>query len=165
MFGKKKEQLPAGTRLMHYEGLPGFMQDSPCLYGADRRGLAFSPGGWLNHHPAVGKSNGCRHYGGAAFCRKIPWHGLEHLQNQRSQIVCGDLIHHGQKRCGVVSGWQGEHSHVGTQKANRGKRPKHHPVKQKSRRGLTLSGFFHYLFLLLICMIASLSLSKPNMAA
>ena len=41
MFGKKKEQLPAGTRLMHYEGLPGFMQDSPCFMEQTAEALLF----------------------------------------------------------------------------------------------------------------------------
>lgn len=45
MFGKKKEQLPAGTRLMHYEGLPGFMQDSPCFMEQTAEALLFT--GWV----------------------------------------------------------------------------------------------------------------------
>lgn len=37
MFGKKKAPLPEGIRLMHYEGLPGFAQDAPCLWSRRRR--------------------------------------------------------------------------------------------------------------------------------
>lgn len=31
MFGRKKKDLPAGARMMHYEGLRGFSQDGPCF--------------------------------------------------------------------------------------------------------------------------------------
>lgn len=31
MFGKKKAELPSGIRLMHYKGVPGYPQDSPCF--------------------------------------------------------------------------------------------------------------------------------------
>jgi hypothetical protein len=40
MFGKKKN-LPEGTRLMHYEGLPGFAQDSPCFMEQTEEALIF----------------------------------------------------------------------------------------------------------------------------
>ena len=41
MFGRKKKELPAGTRLMHYEGLPGFNQDTPCFMEQTAEALIF----------------------------------------------------------------------------------------------------------------------------
>lgn len=41
MFGKKKAELPAGIRLMHYEGLPGFPQDGPCFMEQTEDALLF----------------------------------------------------------------------------------------------------------------------------
>ena len=41
MFGRKKKELPAGTRLMHYEGLPGFSQDMPCFMEQTAEALIF----------------------------------------------------------------------------------------------------------------------------
>lgn len=41
MFGRKKKELPAGTRLMHYEGLPGFNQDMPCFMEQTAEALIF----------------------------------------------------------------------------------------------------------------------------
>lgn len=41
MFGKKKKELPAGARMMHYEGLRGFNQDSPCFMERTEAGLVF----------------------------------------------------------------------------------------------------------------------------
>lgn len=41
MFGKKKKDLPAGSRIMHYEGLPGFAQDGPCFMERTEAGLVF----------------------------------------------------------------------------------------------------------------------------
>lgn len=41
MFGKKKKDLPAGSRMMHYEGLPGFAQDGPCFMEQTEAGLVF----------------------------------------------------------------------------------------------------------------------------
>ncbi|MBR4863076.1 MAG: hypothetical protein IKU07_00755 [Oscillospiraceae bacterium] len=41
MFGRKKKALPAGTRLMHYEGLPGFNQDMPCFMEQTAEALIF----------------------------------------------------------------------------------------------------------------------------
>ena len=51
MFGKKKAPLPEGIRLMHYEGLPGFVQD----YGADGGGAGVPPGGGPQRDPAAGQ--------------------------------------------------------------------------------------------------------------
>ena len=39
MFGKKKKDLPAGARMMHYEGLRGFSQDGPCFMERTEAGL------------------------------------------------------------------------------------------------------------------------------
>lgn len=41
MFGRKKKELPEGIRLMHYEGLPGFSQDSPCFMEQTAEALLF----------------------------------------------------------------------------------------------------------------------------
>lgn len=41
MFGKKKKDLPAGVRMMHYEGLRGFSQDGPCFMEQTEAGLVF----------------------------------------------------------------------------------------------------------------------------
>lgn len=41
MFGKKKKELPVGTRLMHYEGLPGFPADGPCFMEQTAEALIF----------------------------------------------------------------------------------------------------------------------------
>lgn len=41
MFGKKKKDLPAGVRMMHYEGLRGFAQDAPCFMEQTEAGLVF----------------------------------------------------------------------------------------------------------------------------
>ena len=41
MFGKKKKDLPAGARMMHYEGLRGFSQDGPCFMARPVGGLVF----------------------------------------------------------------------------------------------------------------------------
>ena len=41
MFGRKKKELPAGARLMHYEGLPGFAQDMPCFMEQTLDALVF----------------------------------------------------------------------------------------------------------------------------
>ena len=41
LFGKKKKELPAGARMMHYEGLRGFNQDSPCFMERTEAGLVF----------------------------------------------------------------------------------------------------------------------------
>ena len=35
LFGKKKKDLPAGVRMMHYEGLRGLFPGWPVFYGAD----------------------------------------------------------------------------------------------------------------------------------
>lgn len=52
MFGRKKKDLPAGARMMHYEGLRGFSQDGPCFMERTEAGLVFRadkrPGG----HPS-----------------------------------------------------------------------------------------------------------------
>ena len=41
MFGRKKKDLPAGARMMHYEGLRGFSQDGPCFMERTEAGLVF----------------------------------------------------------------------------------------------------------------------------
>ena len=41
MFGKKKKELPVGSRLMHYEGLPGFPHDRPCFMEQTSEALIF----------------------------------------------------------------------------------------------------------------------------
>lgn len=41
LFGKKKKDLPAGVRMMHYEGLRGFSQDGPCFMEQTEAGLVF----------------------------------------------------------------------------------------------------------------------------
>ena len=41
MFGKKKKELPAGTRLMHYDGLPGFPTDVACFMEQTADALIF----------------------------------------------------------------------------------------------------------------------------
>lgn len=41
MFGRKKKDLPVEARMMHYEGLPGFLQDSPCFMEQTEAGLVF----------------------------------------------------------------------------------------------------------------------------
>lgn len=41
MFGRKKKDLPAGVRIMHYEGLRGFSQDGPCFMEKTEAGLVF----------------------------------------------------------------------------------------------------------------------------
>lgn len=41
LFGKKKKDLPAGVRMMHYEGLRGFSQDGPCFMEKTDAGLVF----------------------------------------------------------------------------------------------------------------------------
>ena len=41
MFGKKKVELPPGIRLMHYEGVPGYPQDSPCFMEQTEDALLF----------------------------------------------------------------------------------------------------------------------------
>lgn len=41
MFGRKKKELPVEARMMHYEGLPGFLQDGPCFMEQTEAGLVF----------------------------------------------------------------------------------------------------------------------------
>lgn len=41
MFGRKKKDLPVEARMMHYEGLPGFLQDGPCFMERTEAGLVF----------------------------------------------------------------------------------------------------------------------------
>lgn len=42
MFGMgKKKNLPEGTRLMHYEGLPGHQPDAPCFMEQTEAALLF----------------------------------------------------------------------------------------------------------------------------
>lgn len=41
MFGRKKKDLPVEARMMHYEGLPGFLQDGPCFMEQTEAGLVF----------------------------------------------------------------------------------------------------------------------------
>lgn len=41
MFGRKKKDLPVGTRLMHYEGLPGFPTDGCCFMEQTAEALIF----------------------------------------------------------------------------------------------------------------------------
>ena len=41
LFGKKKKDLPAGVRMMHYEGLRGFSQDGPCFMEQTEAALVF----------------------------------------------------------------------------------------------------------------------------
>lgn len=41
MFARKKKDLPVEARMMHYEGLPGFLQDGPCFMEQTEVGLVF----------------------------------------------------------------------------------------------------------------------------
>lgn len=45
MFGRKKKDLPAGANMVHYEGLPGFGQDAPCLMEVTDTGIVFQSNG------------------------------------------------------------------------------------------------------------------------
>lgn len=41
MFGRKKKELPPGVSVMHYDGLPGISQDSPCFMEQTTDALVF----------------------------------------------------------------------------------------------------------------------------
>ena len=45
MFGKKKKSAPGEVNLMHYEGLPGFGQDAPCVMEITDAGIVFRSNG------------------------------------------------------------------------------------------------------------------------
>lgn len=71
MFGKKKKELPAGARMMHYEGLRGFNQDSPCFMERTEAGLVFRQ---MNGPAAT-----------TAYGKAVKWFAVFHYTTQEGE--------------------------------------------------------------------------------
>ena len=146
MFGRKKKDLPAGARMMHYEGLRGFSQDGPCFMERTEAGLVFrqtnGPAATLPLEKVTGlemmpeRNFMARYHGTAAttaYGKAVKWFAVFHYTTQEGGADAGALVHRAQNR----------QRPPGAGRPDRSGHPGLHPVKEhkkKSRRGVTLSG-------------------------
>ena len=98
MFGRKKKDLPAGARMMHYEGLRGFSQDGPCFMERTEAGLVFrqanGPAATLPLEKVTGlemmpeRNFMARYHGTAAttaYGKAVKWFAVFHYTTQEGE--------------------------------------------------------------------------------
>ena len=78
LFGKKKKDLPAGVRMMQYEGLRGFSQDGPCFLEKTEAGLVFQEVNGPAATLPAGKGDRPGDDAGAQFHGPVSRHGGHH---------------------------------------------------------------------------------------
>ena len=111
MFGRKKKDLPAGARMMHYEGLRGFSQDGPCFMERTEAGLVFrqanGPAATLPLEKVTGlemmpeRNFMARYHGTAAttaYGKAVKWFAVFHYTTQEGERM---LAHSGVYVCSV----------------------------------------------------------------
>ena len=98
MFGRKKKDLPAGARMMHYEGLRGVSQDGPCFMERTEAGLVFrqtnGPAATLPLEKVTGlemmpeRNFMARYHGTAAttaYGKAVKWFAVFHYTTQEGE--------------------------------------------------------------------------------
>ena len=137
MFGRKKKDLPAGARMMHYEGLRGFSQDGPCFMERTEAGLVFRQTNGPAATLPLEKVTGLEMMPERNFMARYHGTAGHHSLWQGGQVVCRVPLYHpggGADAGALVHRAQNRQRPPGAGRPDRSGHPGLHPVKEHKKR-------------------------------